>query len=540
MMISCIAAVKFNVVTANLTKGLDSATAPDMSVSEGACQHLVNVDPTVEETIAIVKRECVREGVPGGARRIKPVVMSRMSRGGKTTVLLNLFERLKDLDTYLPIFISFNSNTQFRHRADETHEHAILRRIAVQFMTTQTDDFNINIDSKVLLEYIAEQSVDKKVVLIIDELNRLSTNIDEAAANLLRSEFLDMKNRYLVISTHVPLDLEATHNSATVIGKRSSSEYPASDRGTYVVHMPVSTNLADLRQMSPDCRALTPFEAVFYGFIPSLIYSIKGGQLNTMERVAHFRSRSNQPDISVESFLDMVLSGVGTIQLSSFLGFGTAVADGKIQFPLCYIHAILVIWFGQNYFMRLYKSIEIYGSTVGTGLDWETVVQYAVMMRCVLACECEQYNGPFDILPPRKKPKFLYIEVPGEIRTIEDMIDYVKSRVCHHNYPILALVKPMFASFPMFDGFVWYHQPHEDLEIAPMEMKIGFQCKLGNEGASQLIPDYIAKGVLVRGKPSGTSFQKDKWEYMNAEEIDELVGFSLKPLIPVHWPAYSE
>ena len=342
----------------NFTKKLINVTAP--AISDRACHHLVDIDATLAKAMKIIGKESLEECLADGAHRIKPIVMSRLSRGGKTTVAIKLFDKLK-LEGFCPIFISFNGNALFKHRVGESHEHAILRRIAVQF-TNETDDFNFNVDRKTLLNYIAAESKEKSVVLIIDELNVLSTTLDESAAELLRSEFLDKKNRHLVITAHIPMNLDNTGNAAVVLGKRSASGMSSSsslststsDRGAHVIDMPLSVNLKDLRLMSNECGALTPFEAVFYGGIPSVIYSIKDGQFTPSERVSAQLSLCGRGDMTVESFLKLVLTGVRCDpRLFLLYAFGTAKEGSKMQFPLCYVNALLSIWFQQNCFGSL-------------------------------------------------------------------------------------------------------------------------------------------------------------------------------------------
>ena len=49
-----------------------------------------------------------------------------------------------------------------------------------------------------------------------------------------------------------------------------------------------------------------------------------------------------------------------------------------------------------------------FGAKVETGFDWETLVQYAVMMRCVLAYKDSADRGPFDIVPAGGCHKFCF------------------------------------------------------------------------------------------------------------------------------------
>ena len=126
-----------------------------------------------------------------------------------------------------------------------------------------------------------------------------------------------------------------------------------------------------------------------------------------------------------------------------------------------------------------------FGAKVETGLDWETVVQYAVMMRCVLVCKDSADRGPFDIVPAAECPEFIYISVPGEHKTVDAVMTYVKKRLGQCGKHTLVMVNSQFAKLPVFDGFVWYHVPvANDATGVALHKIIGYQCKLGREGTS--------------------------------------------------------
>ena len=134
----------------------------------------------------------------------------------------------------------------------------------------------------------------------------------------------------------------------------SSASPPTSDRGAHVIHMPLSVDLDDLRLMSTACSALTPFEAVFYGGIPSIIYSIKGGRFTPGQRVNKLVDETDEEyrrNVTIGSFLNLVLTGQGGKRLSKFYGFGTLSAEEipRMQFSLCYVNSLLMHCFQQNF-----------------------------------------------------------------------------------------------------------------------------------------------------------------------------------------------
>ena len=73
---------------------------------------------------------------------------------------------------------------------------------------------------------------------------------------------------------------------------------PASSRGTETVHMPMATNLQELRAMSPECVSLTSVEAAFYGGIPSLMFSVK----SLREMTPHRRFNEQKIDIPEDEY----------------------------------------------------------------------------------------------------------------------------------------------------------------------------------------------------------------------------------------------
>lgn len=235
--------------------------------------------------------------------------------------------------------------------------------------------------------------------------------------------------------------------------------------------------------------------------------------------------------VSVEELLDLVLTGDGSANLAIFYRFGSRV-DGqnpRMQFPLCYINALLEKWFRQDCFSSLYREITTYGAKLKTGLDWETLVQYAVMMRCVYASKCADNNGPFNNVPSGECPKFRFIPVPGEHETVDALIGYVNSQLIDCTKPTLVMVNSQFSNFPTFDGFVWYHTP------AKTDI-VGYQCKLGRTCTSWDVPSSVNRGFLIRGLPAQSSFEKANWQYLSKPEIKQFLGFSLEHLIPDDWP----
>ena len=202
--------------------------------------------------------------------RVPPTVLSRCMRGGKTTVLMHVFDKLKSASKN-PIFISFNGDSLISQLQNESVLDTMRRAIAIALLKKKPQDRDeakrVLCRQDVLKEYLESK---KDVVLIIDELHVLlkpseSPGYDEVGA-FLREQFLDPEGRYLIFSTHVPTSVGLSH----LLGRGSGST-----RTAKAVEMPRSDNMQQLRSMHRLCEALTPCEAVYYGQIPSLIYSVK-------------------------------------------------------------------------------------------------------------------------------------------------------------------------------------------------------------------------------------------------------------------------
>ena len=228
-----------------------------------ACKHPVGLDAFIDEAATIIVRELPLDDPDDGSYRKKPVILSRLSRGGKTTGLQKLFDRLHGAqlgDSRIrAMIVSFNPSSHFLRRDGETQKQAILRVIAQQLVDCSKHEAKrLEVDEAELHRYIG----DKPFLLLIDEINQLSASqpLDPHTSRFLRNLFL-RENRHLVMTTHVPLDLDLVNQMSM--------------RGHYSVQLPMSTDLDALRDMSNECSILTPLEAARYGGIPSLIYVVK-------------------------------------------------------------------------------------------------------------------------------------------------------------------------------------------------------------------------------------------------------------------------
>ena len=90
----------------------------------------------------------------------------------------------------------------------------------------QPHSYNFRFTSRAVLQHITASADGRTVVLLIDELNSLRSPADRFGADLLRTEFLEKTGRYLVFSTHVPMNLDVSVDDLTGTGSS-----PATFRG---------------------------------------------------------------------------------------------------------------------------------------------------------------------------------------------------------------------------------------------------------------------------------------------------------------------
>ena len=300
---------------------------------------LVDTQMSIDAAIEIVTREVNNND------RVSPVAISRLGRGGKTTLLYLLFEKLK-MNGFCPIFISFNGNFK-RSIFEETQEQTILREIALQFIDipSNIDTMKIVCNKEAILKHIANTCDNKPIVLLIDELNMLPSTrgdpLDQDSAMFIR-QFLDTINQFVIFTTHIPLDVDKTK----ILGKVNVISSP---RTIQSIHLPTSTDLNMLRKMSHLCNSLTKTEAIMYGNIPSLIYTSKCTNVQPEVRFASSNIILKKKEIKtfISYFITELLDG-DIISYHEYVNrvyeFATIGKNCKVKWPICYISCIFSLF----------------------------------------------------------------------------------------------------------------------------------------------------------------------------------------------------
>lgn len=511
-------------------------------------RYFVDMNRVREESLAVIDEEMQKEPDEAGFCRREPLMFSCLARGGKTTVLTTLFDELK-AKGYLVMLVSFKGMSGFDHQPHDTQ--AILRHIIRQLIdrsaVSNDELLDVHCSEDVFDAYLDQQtryqsSSSVPFVMLFDELNVVGAPLSPTASKMLQRLFL-RKNRYLVFSTHVPFSLSANETFGQVNMKSVVSWSSFID--VRVVKMPHCTDMSELRKMEQR-EALTGHEATIYGGIPALIYCARNHRNSPSRRFLQawgaiskvFLRDDNVLRLLIE-FLTAAFTGERNDtdpRLHFFYQFGTVPEQTKVRWPLCYLSEILSVLKPSDGGVRKVineihslcsRSIPVFASMVETGLDWQCVVEVAVLLRALEAWLMKT-DHPF--LPSLSEVKLIqFVTMPDDIQTLKQARKLITN--LPHRDSHLVVVRSSFAKFPLFDGFVVGMLPTGSVVT-------GYQVKLGRRTPRSPVPSWVnGGGLLVRGlAPSSTRDKRPSgWTFMNRSEIETFLGYSLASLYPAVW-----
>ena len=504
----------------------------DCTLDISSTHTLVDTEKSVSSAMEIIRTYIMETTT--SAFRVPPLLFSRLARGGKTTFMQQISVALKESALYAPIFINFNGN--FLMQKGESQLQALLRLIAMQLVDASKidaySDRNIVCDSVALLNHITQSCDGKPVVLLIDELNMLAMHggtveLDSDVKQFLKTKFLDPAGRYLVYSSHIPLEID---NFITVGG---------SGRFSVSVPKPLSRDLTALRKMSEKCKDITPSEVVYYGGIPSLLYCQKQNALNADKRANMVMTVMSNVDrkIIAAGFVRSLLSGdeLRNPELKSLYWLASIdksqVGKTLVRWPICYIRYICnrVSWLDGV--CDFAKKVE-HNIAIGySGLDWQTIVNMALLVRCLDA----QLNGEsmmFGLCGVKKCVDVSQGKLSYHCASLERAREEIMELVSYTEKPTLLQVTPGHTRFTMFDGFLCF------CENGKIVRAVAYQAKLskGREVHKE-VPDWIDLAVMINGKAviSPNESQVKKWIVLSQQEVLDLLGCSLSPFYPAYW-----
>ncbi|CAJ1335213.1 unnamed protein product [Effrenium voratum] len=505
---------------------LYACARPDIKVQP---DKFVDLDVRVENCVNVVMKHLPKE-TEGTTVRVPPAMLSRCMRGGKTTMLYKVFDKLKATKTQ-PIFISFNGDSLIHRLDDEKPLHTMLRAIAVALMknkpANREEAERVRCSKEALKEYLEDK---KDVVLLVDELNVLlkpnqADNYQDVGM-FLRETFLDPAGRHLVFSTHIPTSTGLDR----VLGKGAGSS-----REAETIPMPRCADMEQLRAMHPACDALTPLEAVYLGYVPALIFSVKTQVFDIEGRFRDIlpAAKSEELPILAKTFLSEFFigkRGPDHDPVRAFDALTESPQKGQIRWILSYVGQ-MCCHLGWKQVGAWIEELPSWSGKVESGQDWETVVLVALCLRCYEA----KYSEPHELLglPGNARPAAVYVrKVPQENSTNPEVILVWWKGQPIETYPYIAVLSPNYAKTEMVDA-MWVYQQDATADWVVR----GMQAKLGSDCPKKDMPLGML-GLLFRGQAPDTTrdLKRQRWKYLTESEIQSFLGNSLTADCPAHWP----
>ena len=507
---------------------------------------LIDMDRVVNEAVCIVKKNVMMGSLDG--YQIPPLVFKRMVCGGKTTTLSYIFNKLKDTSELNVIGITFTSQKMnyFQYRNGETQSQAILRLITSQLIDcTDKEKQQLVVNRIELDKYLGNN-----VVLLIDNLNKGET-LDKEATEMLCEMFLDRPGRYLVFTTHVRMTLDNltrpdAGSTTTISGSNKSN---SNKRGIVTVNMSLANNLKEL-QLLPGCETLTPSQASWYSYIPSLVYTTMMNNYNTPElRIQQTMNiiDSTRKLTIIKRFVKELLSGEPDILVSKYFDqFNNLGNDFKVSYPLCYIKGIFEKF--REYYpdlkvvIGIIDKIQMYEErTVRSDFYWHDIIKLAIVLRC-LDASLNEIEGPFKILPAGIKPALQFITLPSGIMNIKQATRMINIEVNKYNNPTLFFIHPIEINFESVECMVVYSNGKQGnnkkitkigykttkavdkINVKVINAKFLDHCYLFNSHITTINP--------ISTTTNTTTTKEERWTYLSMQEVFEVLGTSLKLTIP--------
>ncbi len=498
-------------------------TCDNLPILEGECSRdkLVHVEDIVDTALEIIEENALHTD------RVPPLLLARLPRGGKTTILKLIFEKLHLNKGYFPIIVSANGN--FALREKEKPLDALIRLIAEQFVELPTNRNRNKLwcSEEDVLNYIQAVAGERKVILFIDELNQLGAPVDPLTSSFLKT-WLDRKNYYVVFSSHVPLEVD--------VGASDHIDSPSS-RAVKLISLPRTSDLETLSSI-PGCGSLTPLQVSLYGGIPSLIYSqLTHGRPSIEERFAKkmisvHADFERDRELIIKSFLQECVTGEIRMKLP-FDCFADYTGPYSRIWPLCYIKCILE-YMEMREMISIEEAIRGHSSSAESGKDWEMITLANFYLRALDAMRNQRVLdcGPLS----SHKNKVVGVEVrsiPPHVKTLAELKNYVNSLELKKGY--IIILTPSYSKFPLIDGLIGYVMQTGRRKKVIWQ---AFQNKLSRKYPNSDPPSWINKCFLLRGNASvrsSGSRSLRNWTYSDKSELQAMLCYSLRLLYPAKW-----
>ena len=376
------------------------------SPSANECQNPIGIEDTVKEINDYIVQTITVPSDDG--YRKAPVLISRLSRGGKTTVLRAACREL--LKKFNCIMISFNGMAGYQEKTDEDKSSALFRLITNQIDPTFDPDAERITDWKALDEFIG----DDPFVLLIDEINSLCRLIPTAVANVLKKYFINKQNRQLIMTSHIPIAIPADKSAESIVstvscvseGIWSNSISGYIDRSVRIITMPESSDLQSHLTMDNkrNCNGITENMMAYFGYIPSLTFvCCTQSEEHPNIRFTSSMDGTSNDESEFNSLIEAIMTGIPSPSLQLYFRFSSITSSEtlgiRMKWPISYVGCMM-----NRFNFPIAKKMFVCVNTLlhncktkGDGMAWEQSSRLAILLRLQLLAAGRKHFDFFNI-----------------------------------------------------------------------------------------------------------------------------------------------
>ena len=500
---------------------LSQARVPAAKLQDG--QRLVGIDACVKACMGLIEKYINRSDV-SLTNRVPPTCAARCARGGKTTFLLKLGERLAETE-YLPIFVSFNGESPVKRRDNELADEWLYRTIAYALLPANSslrqdvaDEFGNKTCQKSTLQSYFE--CQKNVVLLVDELNQLllrgptkeEEKAEQDAARFMKNVFLGPEGTYMVFTSHIQstgLDLTQYMEGDSV-------------RGLEITGLPFADELGELQNMSPAFSGLTHMKAAYYSRVPALLWSSHDDGSLLSQKLSQIRE---DPQQHLAAFLREVLAGTLMREMEAFRQLTDGSQKNRPIWIPCFMSHFLIqcssVCPACGVLGRWLQGMQ--AAEEKDGKAWEKIIAVAFGLRYIWQQMGGELHG---WLHGHEGAAVQCLDANPAAKNVEEAIQQLPQPL---QYPTLQLVLPSHAQFEAVDLFaVRRERDSTDLVMVA-------QQKEGSASVNHARPRTAKHAYWMRGSSTQKAKTKDEWILPSQSEIEKFLGPSMAAAAPATW-----
>ncbi|CAE7306592.1 unnamed protein product [Symbiodinium sp. CCMP2592] len=500
---------------------LSQVRVPAAKVQDG--QRLVGIDACVTACMGLINKY-INQSDGNVTNRVPPTCAARCARGGKTTFLQKLGEKLAGGTQYFPIFVSFNGESPVKRRDYELADEWLYRTIAYALLPAGTLRHNVaakfgrvTCEESTLENYFKSQ---KNVVLLVDELNHLllkspaeeEKKAEQRAARFMKDVFLAAEGAYMVFTSHIQstgLDLTQYMEGDSV-------------RGLEITGLPFAAQLGELQNMSTELSGLTHMKAAYYSRVPALLWSSHDDGSLLSQKLSQIQQH---PKEHLAAFLSEVFEGTPVKEMEAFRQLTDGSQKDRVLWIPCFMSHFLVqckiAWPACGVLGRWLQGMQ--AAEEKDGKAWEKIIAVAFGLRYIWRQMGGDEHG---WLHGHEGAAIECLDANPAAKTVEAAIQQLPQPL---QYPTLQLVLPSHAQFEAVDLFAVRR------EADSTDLVMVAQQKEGGASVSNHPCTQTANAYWMRGSSTQNAKTKHGWFLPSQSEIDTFLGPSLAAAAPATW-----